>query len=103
ELVREMIVGRAIMVTGAGGSIGSELCRKIAQWRPQRLVLFEANEFALYKIEKDLAGIQDLAVVPVLGSVTDEAAVKRAIDNFGIDVIFHAAAHKHVPLVEANA
>lgn len=103
ELVRGMIVGRAIMVTGAGGSIGSELCRKIAQWQPQRLVLFEANEFALYKIEKELTEFKDLALVPVLGSVTDSARVKRALEDFGINVVFHAAAHKHVPLVETNA
>lgn len=103
DLIRDMVVGHTIMVTGAGGSIGSELCRKIARWQPQRLVLFEANEFALYKIEKELAEIKDLALVPVLGSVTDGALVHRTIEQFGIDVIFHAAAHKHVPLVEANA
>ncbi len=103
DLIRDMVVGRTIMVTGAGGSIGSELCRKIARWQPQLLVLFEANEFALYKIEKELAEIRDLALVPVLGSVTDHALVQRTIRQFGIEAIFHAAAHKHVPLVEANA
>lgn len=103
DLVREMIVGRTIMVTGAGGSIGSELCRKIAQWRPQRLVLFEANEFALYKIEKELAEFKDLSLVPSLGSVTDGQSLERTIGAYGVEVIFHAAAHKHVPLVEANA
>lgn len=103
ELIRQMIVGRTIMVTGAGGSIGSELCRKIAQWRPQRLVLFESNEFALYKIEMELAAEKDVAAVPVLASVTNEQRVVRAIKEHGVDVVFHAAAHKHVPLVEANA
>ncbi|MFN4211981.1 MAG: polysaccharide biosynthesis protein, partial [Devosia sp.] len=102
ELIRDMIVGRTIMVTGAGGSIGSELCRKIAQWRPQRLVLFEANEFALYRIERELGG-EDLSVVPILASVIDEPRVARAISEHGVQVVFHAAAHKHVPLVEANA
>ncbi|MDY6949368.1 MAG: nucleoside-diphosphate sugar epimerase/dehydratase [Pseudomonadota bacterium] len=102
ELIRDMIVGRTIMVTGAGGSIGSELCRKIAQWRPQRLVLFEANEFALYCIERELGG-GELSIVPVLASVTDEPRVARAISEHGVQVVFHAAAHKHVPLVEANA
>lgn len=102
ELIRDMIVGRTIMVTGAGGSIGSELCRKIAQWRPQRLVLFEANEFALYRIERELGG-EDLSIVPILASVTDEPRVARAISEHGVQVVFHAAAHKHVPLVEANA
>lgn len=103
ELIRNMIVGRTIMVTGAGGSIGSELCRKIAQWSPQRLVLFEANEFALYKIDKELTGERDVAVVPLLGSVTDAQRVEQAISDHGVNVVFHAAAHKHVPLVEANA
>lgn len=103
ELIRTMIVGRSIMVTGAGGSIGSELCRKIARWRPQRLVLFEANEFALYQIERELADIADLIVVPVLGSVTERARVEQALEKNDIQVVFHAAAHKHVPLVEANA
>ncbi|WP_332712197.1 nucleoside-diphosphate sugar epimerase/dehydratase [Pelagibacterium mangrovi] len=101
-LIKSMIVGRTIMVTGAGGSIGSELCRKIAQWSPQRLVLFEANEFALYRIDRELAD-KDLAVVSVLGSVTDAQRVEAAIKEHGVDVLFHAAAHKHVPLVEANA
>lgn len=103
ELVQEMIVGRSILVSGAGGSIGSELCRKIALWKPRCLVLLEANEFALYKIDQELSGQSSLTVIPVLASVTDEAATKRAIHENGVQVVFHAAAHKHVPLVEANA
>lgn len=103
ELIETMVTGRTIMVTGAGGSIGSELCRKIAEWRPQRLVLFEANEFALYKLERELAAASDAVTVPVLGSVTDERLVSSTIKKFAIQVVFHAAAHKHVPLVEANA
>jgi len=103
NLIRQMVTGRTIMVTGAGGSIGSELCRKISQWSPQRLVLFEANEFALYKIDRELAGSQDASVVPVLGTVTNAALVSRTMLDFSVEVVFHAAAHKHVPLVEANA
>lgn len=103
DLIREMIVGRTIMVTGAGGSIGSELCRKIAHWRPQRLVLFEANEFALYRIERELSSDAEVSIIPVLGSVVDAQRVTHAITEHGVEVIFHAAAHKHVPLVEANA
>lgn len=102
-LVREMIEGRTIMVTGAGGSIGSELCRLIVKWAPQRLVLFEANEFALYQIERELSAVKDRSIVPVLGSITDVARVQHAISHHGVMVVFHAAAHKHVPLVEANA
>tara|TARA_R100000365_G_C2748294_1_gene79429 strand:+ start:964 stop:2754 length:1791 start_codon:yes stop_codon:yes gene_type:complete len=103
DLIREMVVGQTIMVTGAGGSIGSELCRQISQWRPQRLVLLEANEFALYKIERELARMNDTAIVPVLGSVTDKARIVSALQELGVEIIFHAAAHKHVPLMETNA
>jgi FlaA1/EpsC-like NDP-sugar epimerase len=102
-LVREIIEGRTIMITGAGGSIGSELCRLIAQWSPQRLVLFESNEFALYQIDRELTEAYDHAIVPILGSVVDRRSLENAIDAFGVQVLFHAAAYKHVPLVEANA
>ena len=102
-LIRQLVVGRSIMVTGAGGSIGSELCRKIGLWKPQRLVLLEANEFALYQIEQELTEFPDLIVVPVLGSVADPTRVGEALARNDVQVVFHAAAHKHVPLVEANA
>jgi FlaA1/EpsC-like NDP-sugar epimerase len=103
KLIEVMIQGRTIMVTGAGGSIGSELCRLIVLWKPQRLVLFEANEFALYNIDRELASIDRARVIPVLGSVTNRARVEQAIASHNVDVVFHAAAHKHVPMVEANA
>lgn len=103
DLIRPLVVGRSVMVTGAGGSIGSELCRKIARWKPQRLVLFEANEFALYQIEQELADVPDIIVVPVLGSVTDRVRVEQVLALHDVKAVFHAAAHKHVPLVEANA
>lgn len=103
ELIRSMVMGRSILVTGAGGSIGSELCRKIARWNPQRLVLFEANEYALYQLERELAEVPDVVVIPVLGSVIDQTRVEKVITQHDVKVVFHAAAHKHVPLVEANA
>lgn len=102
ELLHEMIAGRVILVSGAGGSIGSELCKLIVKWEPRKLVLFEANEFALYQIERELKKRTDLPVVPVLGSVCDNALVRRTLKSNGVQVVFHAAAHKHVPLVEAN-
>ncbi|MDC9822863.1 nucleoside-diphosphate sugar epimerase/dehydratase [Devosia sp. ZB163] len=104
DLMGAILPGRVILVTGAGGSIGSELTRQIVRGAARKLVLFEANEFALYEIErrlKPLAG--DVELVPVLGSVVDAALVRRTLATHGVDVIFHAAAHKHVPLVEANA
>ncbi|MCO5734577.1 nucleoside-diphosphate sugar epimerase/dehydratase [Rhizobium sp. SSA_523] len=103
KLLGGILEGRTIMVTGAGGSIGSELCRLIVQWKPKRLVLFEANEFALYKIDSELQGLRQCEIVPVLGSITNEPRVREAIQQHGIEVLYHAAAHKHVPLVEANA
>lgn len=101
-LLERMITGKTIMVTGAGGSIGTELCRLVARWTPACLVLFEANEYALYRIDGELRR-RGVPVVPVLGSVGDAAAVRRALAGRKVDVIFHAAAHKHVPMVEVNA
>ncbi len=96
--------GRRILVTGAGGSIGSELCRQLIACKPACVVLLDHSEHALYTIEKELREIgRGLQVVPVLGSVIDDETVRRVIAQNGIDVILHAAAYKHVPLVESNA
>ncbi|MEZ5911263.1 MAG: nucleoside-diphosphate sugar epimerase/dehydratase [Paracoccaceae bacterium] len=97
--------GKAILVSGAGGSIGSELCRQILACRPRRLVLFEISELALYTIEKELSALNDYGtteIVPVLGSVTDSRIVRSVMAQHGIEIVLHAAAYKHVPLVEAN-
>jgi len=102
KLISEIIQGRIVMVTGAGGSIGSELCRLIVKWSPTAIVLFEANEFALYKIDQELCALEGLKITPVLGSITDATRVGDAITRYGVQVVFHAAAYKHVPLVEAN-
>jgi len=102
-LLDGMLAGKVILVTGAGGSIGSELTRLIVQREPSKLVLLEANEFALYQIERRLCALADVPIVPVLGSVGDRALVGRTLRQHGVEVIFHTAAHKHVPLVEANA
>lgn len=101
-LMRDVVEGRRIMVTGAGGSIGSQLCRAIAQWNPQCIVLFESSEFALYQIERQLRQIAGCTIVPVLGSVTDRAVVEKALRFHAIDTLYHCAAYKHVPLVEKN-
>ena len=101
-LLRQMIEGRVILVTGAGGSIGSELSRLIARWNPRRLILLEANEHALYQIERRIERSVDVEVIPVLGSVGNDELVRRVIADEGVAVVFHAAAHKHVPLLETN-
>jgi FlaA1/EpsC-like NDP-sugar epimerase len=102
ELLRSMVEGRVIMVTGSGGSIGSELCRIIAKWAPRRLVLLEANEHALYQIDRGLRGSGGLDIIPVLGSVTDERLIRSTLAAYDVEAVLHAAAHKHVPLVESN-
>ncbi|NNU79075.1 polysaccharide biosynthesis protein [Halovulum dunhuangense] len=96
--------GRTILVSGAGGSIGSELARQILAARPARLILYELGEFALYNIELELRALGPALpeIVPVLGSVTDPRRVADTIRRYGVDIILHAAAYKHVPLVEAN-
>lgn len=94
--------GKAVLITGAGGSIGSELCRQVVTLETSRLVLLESSEVALYQIVRELGDYDELEIVPVLGSVTDEELVKRIIAEHRIDTVFHAAAYKHVPLVEQN-
>ncbi|NOY74791.1 MAG: polysaccharide biosynthesis protein [Kiritimatiellaeota bacterium] len=94
---------KTIMVTGAGGSIGSELCHQIASYSPTKLVLFELSEFNLYTISGKLArNHPDVSVVSVIGDIRDAAGLDEAMKNNGVDTIFHAAAYKHVPLMELN-
>ncbi|WP_274628444.1 polysaccharide biosynthesis protein [Arvimicrobium flavum] len=93
---------KTVLVTGAGGSIGSELCRQIVTLGPRRLILFDVDEFALYEIERSLKDQEGVELVPVLGSVTDAGIVRRTFERHPIDSVFHAAAYKHVPMVEAN-
>lgn len=102
-LIERCIRGKNVMVTGAGGSIGSELCRQIAEYGPSKLVLFEQSEFALYKIEKELEAYNaNLEIIAVLGSVTHARRVETVLRSFAIHTVYHAAAYKHVPLVEQN-
>jgi len=107
EEVAESLSGRTVMVTGAGGSIGSELCRQIIRQEPGALVLFEQSEFALYSIERELHTIcaneeLDIPIHPLLGSVTHRRRCESVMRGFGVNIVYHAAAYKHVPLVEQN-
>jgi len=104
ELIHSCITGKCVMVTGAGGSIGSELCRQIAANKPRRLVLYERSEFALYNIESEMRANfgNSLEVISILGSVTHKRRVLAVIKALTIETIYHAAAYKHVPLVEYN-
>jgi FlaA1/EpsC-like NDP-sugar epimerase len=106
ELIEPMIAGRSIMVTGAGGSIGSELCRQIIKLKPRRLVLVEQSEYALYIILQRLrAQSEDLydRVSGHLGTVEDETRMHQILAEHDVEAVFHTAAYKHVPLVETNA
>jgi FlaA1/EpsC-like NDP-sugar epimerase len=98
------IAGQCVCVTGAGGSIGSELCRQILKLSPRRLVLLERSEPSLYAIHQELQRLlpPGVALEPVLGSAADAALVERQFRDQAVNVVFHAAAYKHVPLVEAN-
>ena len=107
DLMSICISGKSVLVTGAGGSIGSELSRQIFTLRPARIILYESSEFALYQIERELRNFQShhttqTEIIPVLGSVTDRKRLKLLFRAFDIDTVYHAAAYKHVPLVEQN-
>lgn len=101
ELLKKNIKNKVVMVTGAGGSIGSELCRQIVKHQPKMLVLFEMSEFALYSIDRELQ-VSGIEVIPVLGSVTNQQKLERILQQYAVQTVYHAAAYKHVPLVEAN-
>ncbi|MFH2135452.1 MAG: nucleoside-diphosphate sugar epimerase/dehydratase [Pseudomonadota bacterium] len=101
--LHEQLTDHVVLVTGAGGSIGSELCRQIARFGPQKLILFEASEFALYKIEQELnIKFPHLDIVYLAGDVRDVARLEQIFSEYRPSVVFHAAAYKHVPLMERN-
>ncbi len=110
ELLTSCIKDQAVMVTGAGGSIGSELCRQILRIKPTKLILYEASEFVLYNIESELLkliaaeklAIEPKTIVPVLGSVQNQIRLEEIMQRYRVNTLYHAAAYKHVPLVEAN-
>jgi FlaA1/EpsC-like NDP-sugar epimerase len=107
-LLTKTVENKTILVTGAGGSIGSELCRQILFLAPQKLILFERNEYNLYKIERELAKLKsasennNVEIIPLLGSINSESHVDVILKQFSVDTLFHAAAYKHVPIVEHN-
>jgi len=103
ELLLPNIVNKHVMVTGAGGSIGSELCRQIIKHQPKSLVLFEMSEFNLYQIEHELrAKFPEVIIFAVLATVQDSEVLRETLEKYTIQTIYHAAAYKHVPMVECN-
>jgi FlaA1/EpsC-like NDP-sugar epimerase len=107
ELIDRCITGKVVMVTGAGGSIGSELCRQIIESSPAELILLEVSEYGLYQVERELRALcqkQDLRfpVITLLGNVRDQQRLETLFRTFKVDTVYHAAAYKHVPMVEHN-
>ena len=101
--LHDLLSNKVVMVTGAGGSIGSELCRQIAAYQPSMLVLFEQNEFAQYKIEQSLRDeFENLPIASVIGDVKNARRVNQAMHQYSPAIVFHAAAYKHVPLMEES-
>jgi UDP-N-acetylglucosamine 4,6-dehydratase len=107
-LIQQSVEGCSILITGAGGSIGSEICRQIIRGEPQKMVLLDHSEFALYTIEQQLIDLlksrsgKAPEIVPIIGSILNESLVRELIRTEQIDSIYHAAAYKHVPLLERN-
>jgi FlaA1/EpsC-like NDP-sugar epimerase len=107
RLIASCITDKSVMVTGAGGSIGSELCRQIIRLKPSRLILLDMSEFALYSIKQELKALNNsleskVELLSFLGSVTDNEKCKKILATFSVETVYHAAAYKHVPLVEHN-
>ncbi|MEF1172544.1 nucleoside-diphosphate sugar epimerase/dehydratase [Vibrio sinaloensis] len=107
QLLEKNIKDKVVMVTGAGGSIGSELCRQIVSNKPRALVLFELSEFGLYQIDREITQLVResglaITVLPILGSVQNSERLKSVMSSFKVQTVYHAAAYKHVPLVEYN-
>jgi FlaA1/EpsC-like NDP-sugar epimerase len=100
--VRNLIAGKRVVVTGAGGSIGSELCRQIVKMNPETLILVERHEHSIYTIEQELLNTTACKIVAKIADVTDRKAIRAALAEWQPHLVFHAAAHKHVPLLEAN-
>jgi len=103
KLLNKNINSKTVLVTGAGGSIGSELCRQIIKLKPKNLLLLELNEFALYKIYEELQSYnKDLKIISILVDAKEQTKLETIFETFKVDTVYHAAAYKHVPLVEEN-
>lgn len=102
ELINKDIISKSILVTGAGGSIGSEICRQIIKLQPKKIVLFDISEVSLYQIERELNENAMCPIITVIGNVTNQTRLSSVIARNKIDTVYHAAAYKHVPMVEKN-
>ena len=103
KLLNKNIINKVVLVTGAGGSIGSEICRQIVKLKPNKLILLELNEFALYNIKEELGKLSiDLTIISLLADIQNQSQLEIIFETFNVNTVYHAAAYKHVPLVEEN-
>ena len=103
ELLNKNINSKVVLVTGAGGSIGSELCRQIIKLNPKKLLLIELNEYGLYRIYEELKKFNNnLNIIPLIANIQNKSRINEIFKSFGVNTVYHAAAYKHVPLVEEN-
>jgi FlaA1/EpsC-like NDP-sugar epimerase len=105
NLMAKTIAKKTVLVTGAGGSIGSELCRQIILWKPRKLILLDVSEFAIYTLLEELTqhpSSHAIDLIPLIGSVQDRLFIEKMFNRFAVDTVYHAAAYKHVPLMEQN-
>lgn len=100
--VREFLKGKRVLITGAGGSIGSEFCRQVAKYQPEKLIMVDHGEYNLYQIDNEMRKIEQTAVAALLGDIRDESRMHWIFQHFQPHIVFNAAAYKHVPLVEEN-
>lgn len=100
--IKDSIAGQTVMVTGAGGSIGSEICRQLTQFKPEKLILVGHGEYSIYQIHMELKDNKGIEIIPVIGDVKDKARMRMIVAEHRPSKIYHAAAHKHVPLMEYN-
>ena len=104
KLMKKNNQNKNILITGAGGSIGTELCKKILNQQPKSIILLDNSEYAIYSINQELKLINhhNIKIIPIIGSIQDDKKLKLIFENFSIDTLYHAAAYKHVPLLELN-
>ena len=101
--LRQMLEGKSVLVTGGGGSIGSELCRQIARFKPGQIIIYELSEFALYRVTEDLKrAFPEQRLVPTVGDIKDAARLQEVFERHRPSIVYHAAAYKHVPILEEN-
>lgn len=104
QVIGKQVVGKTVLVSGAGGSIGSEIVRQVSKFSPAKIILLGHGEFSIYQIEKEIKQFKDgtFEIIPVIADIRDRERIFEVMKTHQPDIVYHAAAHKHVPLMEAN-